>query len=187
MPHHGPLAPYAPFLPFLVLVPILYLRMRKMSRPQPLKLHRLWIRPALFILLGALALLAPQRGAYGAPGGHLVIAASAFMPMDWAILAVAAALGAVAGWYWGRTMAIEVHSENGTLMVRGGQAAMLVLVVLILLRMGLRYGAAAEAAAWHLNAVLIADASIVFSVALFCVRSLEMFIRARRVMAAAAR
>jgi len=175
MPHASPLGAYAPFLPFLILLPLLYFRMRKLSRPQPLKLGRLWIRPALFILVAALALLAPQKG------GHV-----AFVPLDWAIMAVVTALGAAAGWYWGRTMAIEVHPENGTLMVRGGQAAVLVLVVLVLLRMGLRYGAAAEAAAWHLNAILIADASILFSVALFSTRSLEMYLRARRVMAAAA-
>jgi hypothetical protein len=177
MPHAHPLAqhlaPYAPFLPFLILLPVLYFRMRKLSRPQPLKLRNLWMRPALFILLAALALLGPQKGV------HVV-----FAPLDWAIMGVVTLLGAAAGWYWGRTMAIEVHAEDGTLMVRGGQAAMLVLVVLILLRTGLRYGAAMEAAAWHLNAVLITDASILFSVALFTVRSVEMYLRARRVMAA---
>jgi hypothetical protein len=176
MPHANPLAPYAPFLPFLILLPLLYLRMRKLSRPQPLKLGRLWIRPALFVLVAALALLAPQKGV------HVV-----FAPLDWTIMAVVTVLGAAAGWYWGRTMAIEVHPENGTLMVRGGQAAMLVLVLLILLRTGLRTGAAMEAAAWHLNAVLIADASILFSVALFAVRSLEMYLRARKVMEQAGR
>jgi hypothetical protein len=172
--HH--LAPYAPFLPFLILLPLLYFRMRKLSRPQPLKLGRLWMRPVLFIALAALALLAPQKGVH-----------VAFAPPDWAIMAVVTAMGAAAGWYWGRTMAIEVHPENGTLMVRGGQAAMLVLVLLILLRTGLRTGAAMEAAAWHLNAVLIADASILFSVALFTVRSLEMYLRARKVMEQAGR
>jgi hypothetical protein len=171
MPHASPLGAYAPFLPFLILLPLLYFRMRKLSRPQPLKLGRLWIRPALFILVAALALLAPQKG------GAVV-----FAPLDWAIMAVVTALGAGAGWYWGRTMAIEVHPENGTLMVRGGQAAMLVLVLLILLRTGLRQGAAMEAAAWHLNAVLVADASILFSVALLTARSVEMYLRARKVM-----
>ena len=60
-------------------------------------------------------------------------------------------------------MAIEVHPEDGTLMVTGGQAAMLVLVVLILLRLGLRTGLAVEGTAWHLDALLISDASIVFT------------------------
>jgi hypothetical protein len=78
-----------------------------------------------------------------------------------------------------------VHPEDGTLMVKGGQAAMLVLVVLILFRVGLRTGLQAEATAWHLDMLLISDASIVFTALLFSVRSAEMFIRARRVMATA--
>ncbi len=49
-------------------------------------------------------------------------------------------LGAVAGWHWGRTMAIDVHPEDGTLMVKVGEAAMMVLAVLILFRLGLREG-----------------------------------------------
>lgn len=166
-------------VPLLVLMPVLYFRMRRMSRARPLKLNLLWIRPVIFLVLGGIALAAPQLGAHGA-GATL-----ALTPGSGAVLAVAAFLGAVAGWYWGRTMAIDVHPEDGTLMVKGGQAAMLVLVALIVMRMGLRYGAALEAEAWHLDLVLITDASIVFSVFLFSVRSVEMFVRARRVMAAA--
>src|SRR3954471_23816603 len=113
------------FLPILILLPVLYLRMRRMSGTRPLKLNRLWIQPAIIIAVTVLALAAPQ------PGQHV---ARHFLAQDWAWLAAAAALGAVGGWYWGRTMAIDVHPEDGTLIVTGGQAALLVLVVLILLR-----------------------------------------------------
>jgi hypothetical protein len=159
-------------IPLLLAVPLLYWRMRRLARSRPLNLRRLWVGPILFVLLAALALLGPQKGLHAAP-----------VPQDWAIMAVVTLLGAAAGWHWGRVMAIEVHPGNGTPMVRGGQAAIPVLAALILLRTGLRYGAQMEAAAWHLNAVLIADASILFSVALFCVRNLEMYLRARRIMA----
>lgn len=163
------------FLPILILLPILYFRMRKMSRSQPLKLGRMWIRPTIFLAVTALALLAP--GPHGVRQ-HLA-------PQAWAWLALAAAAGGVAGWYWGRTMKIEVHPEDGTLMVKGGQAALMVLGVLILFRLGLRTGLAVEGRAWHLDVLLISDASIVFTALLFTVRSVEMYIRARRVMAAA--
>lgn len=172
----SPHSPLAIVVPLLLLLPLLYVRMRRLSRPRPLKLRRLWMGPAAFLGLAAVTLLAPPPGRHSVP---------AFSPMEWVVLALAALLGVGAGWLWGRTMAIEVHPEDGTLMVRGGQAAMLVLVVLIVMRMGLRYGAALEAQAWHLNAVLIADASILFSAFLFAVRGLEMFIRAGRVMAEA--
>jgi len=161
------------FLPILILLPVLYFRLRKMTRAQPLKLGGLWIRPALILAVAALAVLAPQ------PGQHAV---RHFLAQDWAWLGLAAGLGGIAGWYWGSTMAIEVHPENGTLMVTGGQAAILVLVVLILFRLGLRTGVEIEGRAWHLDVLLISDGLIVFTAALFTVRAAEMYLRAKRVM-----
>jgi hypothetical protein len=161
-------------LPIVIVLPLLYFRMRKMAKPQPLKLNRLWIRPVLFLTATVLVLLAPQ------PPNQPV---HVLMPLDWAWLALAGALGAAAGWQWGRTMAIEVHPENGTLMVRGSQAAILVLGALILLRMGLRMGLTAEARAGHVSMLLVSDLSIVFAAMLFTLRSVEMYLRARRVMA----
>ena len=163
------------FLPVLIVLPILYFRMRRMAKAQPLKLGRLWIRPALIVAATVLVLVLPQ------PGQHVV---RHLAVQDWLWLGLAAGAGGVAGWHWGRTMAIEVHPEDGTLMVSGGQAAMLVLIVLILFRTGLRAGVTAEAASWHLDALLISDALIVFSAALFTLRSAEMYIRAKRVMRA---
>jgi hypothetical protein len=162
------------FLPILILLPVLYFRMRRMVKAQPLKLTRMWIRPAVFAAIAALVLLAP--GQHGEQHN--------WTPQAFAWLALAATIGGAAGWYWGRTMNIEVHPEDSTLMVKGGQAALLVLVILILLRLGLRTGLAVEGRAWHLDIMLISDASIVFTAALFVVRSVEMYLRARRVMAA---
>jgi hypothetical protein len=161
------------FLPILILLPVLYFHVRRMTKAQPLKLGRLWIRPALILGATALVLFTPQ------PGRHAV---RHFVAQDWAWLTLAAGLGGIAGWYWGRTMAIEVHPEDGTLMVTGGQAAILVLVVLILFRLGLRTGLEIEGRAWHLDVLLLSDALIVFTAALFTLRSAEMYIRARRVM-----
>ena len=160
------------FLPILIILPVVFFRLRRMSKAQPLKLDRLWIRPAIILGLTALALLAP-------PPGHAV---RHFMMQDWAWLGLAAGLGGIAGWQWGRTMAIEVHPEDGTLMVKGSQAAMLVLVMLIVLRMGLRTGLAVEGKAWHLDVLLFSDALIVFTASLFALRAVEMYLRAKQVM-----
>ena len=62
------------FLPILILLPVLYLRMRRMAGTRPLKLNRLWIQPAIILALAALALLAPQP--------HHVV--RHFVAMDWA-------------------------------------------------------------------------------------------------------
>ena len=42
------------FLPILILLPVLYFRMRRMSKSQPLKLGRLWIRPAIILKIAKL-------------------------------------------------------------------------------------------------------------------------------------
>ncbi len=162
------------FLPILVLVPILYLRMRRISQARPLKLKQMWIGPAAFLALAAMVMIAPG------PHGE----AHRWTLMAWAWLVPAAILGAACGWYWGRTMQIEVHPEQGTLMVKGGQAAILVLLILVLFRAGLRTGLEVEGPAMHLDMLLVSDVSIVFTAMLFTLRSVEMGIRARRVMAA---
>ena len=154
-------------VPLVILVPLLYRRLRRMLKPQPLKLNRLWIRPAI-ILFAGIAVLA------GAP--------PPLADLPW--FALAAILGAVLGWQWGRLMAIHVDPENSTLMTRGSLAALIVIVLLIVVRVGLRALLTVQGAAWHLDAVLITDGLIVFSAFLFGVRGLEMYLRARRVMAA---
>ena len=154
-------------IPVLIILPLLYFRLRKLMRPQPLKLNRLWLRPAIILLAGL---------------GVLVGAPPPLADVPWFV--VAAGLGAGLGWQWGRLMAIHVDPENGTLMTRGSLAALIVIVLLIVVRVGLRALLTVQGAAWHLDAVLITDGLIVFSAFLFGVRGLEMYLRARRVMAA---
>lgn len=165
MPHADALR-YA--IPALIILPLLYLRLRKLMRPQPLKLNRLWIRPAIILLAGVSVLV-------GAP--------PPLADVPWFV--VAAGVGAAAGWQWGRLMAIHVDPENGTLMTRGSQAALVVIVLLLAVRIGLRALLQSRGAAWHLDVVLITDGLIVFSAFLFGVRGLEMYLRARRVLAEA--
>jgi hypothetical protein len=160
------------FIPVLIILPVLFFRLRRMNKAQPLKLDQLWIRPAIILGLTALVLLAPQPG-------HAV---RHFVIQDWAWLGFAAGLGGIAGWQWGRTMAIEVHPEDGTLMVKGSAAAILVMGALILFRMAMRTGLSMEARAWHLDVLLVSDALIVFTALLFSLRAVEMFLRARQVM-----
>jgi hypothetical protein len=177
MPHHQA-SQLQYIIPLLIIIPILFFRMRKMSRPEPLKLGRLWIRPAVVLLGCTVVLFVPQ------PGTPSALQMTA---LEWAGLAVAAAIGAVAGWHYGKTTAIEVHPENGTLMTKGSMMAMLVIVALVAVKLGLKPALAAEGPALHLDMLLITDALIVFSAALFTVRAVEIWLRARRVMDASGR
>jgi hypothetical protein len=158
--------PLTYLIPILVILPILYFRLRRMMKPSPLKLNRMWIRPAILLFAGV-----------------AVLAASPPPINEWFWFALAALLGAVLGWQWGKQMAIHVDPENGTLMTRGSQAALIMMGILIVVRVGLRAGVRMESAALHLDATMITDLFIVFGATLFGVRGLEMFLRARRVLA----
>jgi len=153
-------------IPIGLVVPLLYMRFKRMMRPVPLKLSRMWIRPVIFFLSAA-----------------TVLAAAPPPVATWAWFFLAAAIGAGLGWQWGRLIAIQVDPANGTLLTRGSQAALVMMVLLLVIRSGLRAGMRMEGAALHLNAALVTDIFIVFSAFLFGVRGVEMFLRARRVLA----
>ena len=146
-------------IPILVILPILYFRMNKMLKPQRLKLRSLLIRPALIIFAAGALLTASPPQVSDAP---------------WFVLAALPAIGG--GWYWGKLTQLHVHPEDGTLMSSGSMAGAIVLVLLVVLRLGLRAGIGLEAAA------LLTDISIVFTALLFSVRGLEIFLRARRLI-----
>jgi Protein of unknown function (DUF1453) len=165
---HAQPNPLTYLIPVLVILPLLYFRLRRMMKPTPLKLNRMWIRPVIILCAGI-----------------AVIAAAPPPAADWFWFTLAALLGAVLGWQWGKLMAIDVDPEKGTLMTRGSQAALILMGLLIVVRFGLRAGVRMESAALHLDATMITDLFIVFGAALFGLRGLEMFLRARRVLAAA--
>ena len=152
-------------IPILVILPVLYFRLNRMMNPQRLKLRSLWIRPAIMIF---------------AAGSLLV--ASPPQPADLPWFALAAAVGIAGGWYWGKLTQLHLHSEDGTLMSSGSQAGMIVLVLLLVFRIGMRAGIGLEAGALHINAALLTDVFIVFTASLFAVRGLEIFLRAQRLM-----
>src|ERR1700742_1534197 len=91
-------------VPVLIILPLLYRRLRKLLKPQELKLSRLWIRPAIYLVLAAGAILAPTPGA------------PALTPQVLVGLVLAGLIGAALGWQWGRSTKLHIHPETGTLM-----------------------------------------------------------------------
>jgi hypothetical protein len=164
-------------IPLLVILPIIALRARRMSRKQPLKLGRLWIRPVILLAVCLLVIFLPQPG----------LPVHRFTSLDALWFGLAIGLGVVGGWYLGRTMTIEVHPEDGTLMVQASPVGLLVILGLVAARFGVRAGVQMEARAWHLDVSLIFDLLIVFTAALFSMRSAEMYLRAKKVMEQAKR
>jgi Na+/proline symporter len=152
-------------IPLLIILPILYFRMRRSLKPQRLKPQTLLIRPAIIIVLAGIAL-----------------AASPPRPQDIFWFALAALVGAVAGWSWGKLTQLHLHPEDGTVMSTSSQAGMLVLIVLVLFRYGIRAGIGLGHATMHLDVALFTDISITFSALLFSARGLEIYLRSQKLL-----
>jgi len=148
----------------LILCIVLMLRLRGMRRERPLRLGTLWIVPLVY--LGVTAFILRQFPPEGA---------------QWLWLAAALILGAAFGWRRGALMRITVDPETHALNQQASPAALLFLLVLVLIRQGMRY----EVPAMGLDVSLLTDLLVVFALGLFTATRAEMFIRARRLLAQA--
>ena len=158
----SPFAAYA--IPAIVLAVVLAVRWKRLGRPQPLKLERLWIMPAIFAALMAFTFVEMPPHGWG-----------------WAFCLMALALGGVLGWQRGRMMRIDVDPATHALSQASSPAALIFVVALVLLRRA----ATAGGAYWlHLDTIAVTDMLMAFALGLIAVQRLEMFLRARRLLAA---
>jgi hypothetical protein len=157
-------------LPFVIIAVVLALRFRSMSRERPLKVETLWVVPVVYLLLvGSMLLALPPA------------------PSGWGLVAVGLVLGAVLGWHRGKLIRIERNADTGKLSQRASPVAMLLLGALVVLKLGARaiFG---DSAAAHPSsgAMLLTDAFIGFALGLLSATRLELYLRARRILAAPA-
>lgn len=162
---------YAPLIALVIMLPIILLRNRA---PRTLRPKWMWVTPAIIVPLMGLALwgTSMEPGADHTP----------FDAIAWAILALGLGLGCAAGWWRGKMTTIERHAD-GTLKAQASPLGLILIIGLFLGRSALRSVLEPYAAAWHLNALAIADAFLLFVVGMILVQRIEMFIRARRVRA----
>jgi len=151
---------------FAVLALVIAFRWKRMSRPRPLKLERLWVLPALYAAL-CVALYAqhPPRGA------------------GWLFCAGALLLGAALGWQRGKMMRITVDRDTHTLNQTGSPAALLFIVALVGTRAVARV--AVERSGWGIDPLAFTDVLMVLALGLFAAMRVEMFLRGRRLLAVA--
>jgi len=105
-----------------------------------------------------------------------------FGPVAWLAFAAALALGAAFGWWRGKTVTIQKMAD-GVLKAKASPLGVIVLVALLAGRTALRGFLETHAAGWHVDAAVFTDAFLLFAVGLIVAQRLEMYIRARRVMA----
>jgi hypothetical protein len=151
-------------IPIVVLAVVFGFRARQMSRMRRLKLGQLWIVPAIYLALTiALFVATPPHG----PG--------------WAAVAAALIAGAALGWQRGRMMAIHVDPETHALSQRGSPLAILFLLAIVIIKMV----AQNEGKALHVNVALLTDAALALALGMFAATRIEMYLRAKRLLAEA--
>jgi hypothetical protein len=165
----NPLIRYA--IMAIVLSVVLLIRFRRMNQTRPLKVERLWIVPALYLVVTIVAFVATPPDAAG-----------------WLFCVVAFALGAALGWQRGRLMRIDVDPQSHKVTMVQSPAAFLFIVVLIAIRSGMRSAAQNDVVGFlHMSPATLTDILVAFALGLLSVQRLEMFLRARRLLAEARR
>ncbi len=151
-----------------IILIVLILRVRRIGKSQRLRLETLWIVPTLFLLFtGFIFSQMPPSG------------------LGWLWVAIAVLLGAVVGWQRGRFVAVHVDPETHRLSQKTSPAALLFIGALMAVRFGLRSAIAMGDARWHFGAALVSDIFIGFAVGVLTAYRVELFVRARRLLAEA--
>ena len=148
-----------------VILVVMALRMRGMSRMRPLKLGSLWIVPAVYFVVALIMFVQ-------------------LPPVGWVAIGsgVGLLLGAAVGWQRGKMMQIHVDPETHALNQKASPAAMFFLFALIIVRSGARTVLGNEAG---VSPAMLTDPLIAFALGMFTLTRLEMYLRAKRLLEAA--
>lgn len=154
-------------LPFAIIGVIVLLRLRSMRGERKLDLKSLWVVPVIYLALVAFLFTALPPSILG-----------------WELILAGLMLGLLVGWYRGRMIAIRRDPETGELRQKASPLAMLLLVAIIVLKLGARqvFGDAAASSASS-PAMLMTDAFIGFALGLLSATRIEIYTRARRLLA----
>jgi len=152
---------FSALIPLVIVAIVLAFRFRRMGKERPLKLERLWIVPALYLVLAGLMLA--QKAPYG---------------LGWLWAALSLAAGSALGWQRGRAMHISVDPESHALSQVSSPLAMILILVLIAVRTGLRGAASYEG----IDPLLITDCLVLFALGLLSFTRLEMYLRGSRLL-----
>ena len=157
------------YIAYLVMAVAIIFMIRRNLASRRIRAETLWVFPVILIAIAALAISqTPPHNALGI-----------------AILAVGAVAGAVAGWYRGKFTHITLDAETGVLTGKGSAVGLMLILALLVARYAIRTWAATHPDKAGM-AVAIADAAFLAGFATLIVSRLEMWLRCRKLMAAAA-
>jgi hypothetical protein len=164
-PSNGSITHY--LLPIGIAVIIIVLRN---SRPRRLRIERLWLLPAIYLVstISALAAAPPP-----------------ITPVSVGLLVLGALVGAGLGWQRARFTEIRIHPETHDLTSRSSPIGMIFIFAILLLRIGARDFLATHPNLLHLPVIAIGDALLVMVVATLSAQRLEIWRRASGMLAEA--
>jgi len=140
------------------------------SRPRRLRIERLWLVPAIYLVLLVSALVA---------------APPPVTPISIGLLVLGFVLGAVIGWQRARFTRIDIHPETHDLTSRASPIGIVFIFAILLLRFGARDFVAAHPDLLHVPVVALGEALLVMVVATLAAQRLEIWRRATRMLAEA--
>jgi hypothetical protein len=148
-------------IPTAIFLLLFAFRVRRMTQLRPLRIERLWIFPAIYLLVCAWMLVQFPPTLAG-----------------WGLCTLALAVGAGLGWQRGKTMRITVDPDTHQLNQKASLAGIAFLLVIV----GLRAVARVEGSALHLNVAMLTDILVMLALGLFTAQRLEMYLRAKRLL-----
>ncbi len=154
-----------------LLVPVIFIGIALLrgSQARNLVVERLWIMPVVIIAMIGLAISqTPPTSALG-------------VVLD----AVAIAVGAAVGWWRGRFTNITVDPQTHALTSKASAVGMVFILAVFGARYLLRLYANESAQVLHASINDISDAVLLLAVGIVCAQRLEMWLRARRLLAQA--
>ena len=144
---------------------LLVWRMRNASRERPLQIERMWITPALLLVVAFLTLTQTPLSGLG-----------------WLWLVPAFLVGGAVGFWRGRFTRVSIDPATHAMTSQTSQAGLYLVVGLMAVRIGLRSYLTLEASKLHLDVALVTDSFLMLAVGLVAVQRLEVWIRARRLL-----
>lgn len=151
----------------VVILLVLGLRMRRLMQSRPYRLESSWVLPT--ILLGLMVVLIALNPPHG---------------VGWVWILASFAVGAGLGWLRAMTIRMEVDPATRQVMAQGSALAVAFLVVLLVVRFGLRSLLEAQSVALGVSVVLVDGAFLAMACGLFVARAVEMNLRARKLLSA---
>ena len=164
---------YGPLIGVGIAVIVILLRNRQKRTLRP---ELMWILPAIFIPLIAFGLWGMRQ----TPGADL----TPYGPADWGLLAGCAVLGALGGFWRGSMVTIE-KDPGGVLKAQASPLGIILIIVLLAVRSFARPWLEGHAESLGLHIVAVEQGFLLLAGGLIVAQRIEMFIRARRIMAGA--